>query len=223
MSTTLRSPLAYGTLVSFAVLILSACSASTEPSAGSSKAPPSSAPAQSSAPEPAQSSAPVTESANAPAFPAKNAVPRCHVADLRAGNYDPYTGKGTMGKDGVIVKLTNTSDHTCAIEGYGGYGLLDEQGRTIPTEVGRGPSWFAPDPGRHLITLTKGESAYSALSWGIMGPDGDGTCDKFSPTLQVTPPDERDFLTAPLAGVVCRGDAVDNIHGTAYAAQPPAY
>lgn len=221
MSTTLRSPLAYGTLLSFAVLILSACSASTEPSAGSSKAPPSSAPPQSSAPEP--SPAPVTELANAPASPAKNAVPRCHVADLRASNYDPYTGKGTMGKDGVIVKLTNSSDHTCTIEGYGGYGLLDAQGHPIPTKIIRGPTWLAPDPGRHPITLRKGESAYSALDWGIMGPDGDGTCDKFSPTLQITPPDERDFLTAPLAGVVCRGDAVENIHGTAYAAQPPAY
>lgn len=123
---------------------------------------------------------------------------------------------------GVVVKLTNSGDRTCTVEGYGGYGLLDERGRPIPTEVGRGPTYFADDPGPSVVTLKPGESAYSSVAWTIQGPAGDGACDKMSPTLQVTPPDERDYLTTPLAGSVCRGMPSQGIHGTAYAARRPS-
>jgi hypothetical protein len=55
-----------------------------------------------------------------------------------------------------------------------------------------------------------------------MGPQGDGICDKIKPTLQVTPPDEEDFLTTPLAAHVCRTQGSTSMSGSAYSSQPPA-
>lgn len=145
---------------------------------------------------------------------------RCRVADLSAATDNPYKAGG-MGNAGVIVTLTNTGGRTCTIEGYGGFGLLDEQNQPMATTVDRGPTYFAEDPGRRPVTLAPGGSAYAALGWGIMGPEGDGDCDKVSPTLIVTPPDEEKYLTTALASPVCAGTPVA-ISGTAYAATRPS-
>lgn len=192
MSTTLRS-----TLLPLAAVALAACSVQAVPVAADNEEPVTSTTAQ----PPEQDG-------------------RCHVADLQAVTDNPYKAGG-MGHAGVVVTLTNTSDRTCTIEGYGGFGLLDAQDQPMEANVSRGPTYFTDDPGRSPVTLAPGGSAYAALGWGIMGPDGDGTCDKVRPTLIVTPPDEEEYLTTELAAPVCAGAPVA-LSGTAYSATRPS-
>lgn len=205
---TLRSPLARGALLPLAAAALAACSAQAEPRAADRGTEPTTAPI-------GQQPASQPQTGQQPAQ-----IERCHVADLQAATNNPYKAGG-MGNAGVVVTLTNTSGRTCTVQGYGGFGLLDEQDQTIATNVNRGPTYFADDPGRQAVTLAPGGSAYAALGWGIMGPDGDGNCDKVRPTLIVTPPDEEDYLTTALASPVCAGTPVA-ISGTAYAATRPS-
>lgn len=85
------------------------------------------------------------------------------MADLKAETYNPFKAAG--GHAGVVVTLTNVSENVCTIEGYSGFGVLDEQGQPVPIEVERGGSWFGDDPGRSLVTLNPGGSAYALLAW----------------------------------------------------------
>ena len=57
------------------------------------------------------------------------------------------------------------------------------------------------DPGRHMIVLKAGQSAYANMS-GTDVPHGNGHCRSYA-WLEVTPPDERTHRTIRFGGTAC--------------------
>jgi len=152
----------------------------------SSSAPSSSAPS-SSAPS---SVAPSTPSSGAPssAAPTPAGQGRCHTSELtfRLGASDAGAGQRLQ-----VVVITNTGGRSCTLFGYAGLQLVDGSRKFLPTTVTRG-NGNAADPGAKLVTLAAGGTASFAMSFSscVNGPAG---CSS-STYLEVTPPDERDYL-----------------------------
>ncbi|GAA2338007.1 DUF4232 domain-containing protein [Saccharopolyspora halophila] len=134
---------------------------------------------------------------------------RCHTSMLSGsmGRVEPGAGQRY-----AELTLTNSSNETCDIYGYGGLRLVDEAGNPLPTNLTR-----SPNPGPTLIELSPGESASATLHWTAVPHEGeptDGPCQPTPATAQITPPDETDWLPVDwTGGPVCgRGD----IEGSAY-------
>jgi len=131
---------------------------------------------------------------------ASRTVNRCHTSQLRA-----TAGQGGMGLGNVmkVLRLTNVSDAPCRLYGYPGLQLLDNNHRTMPTQVSRGDTYFRPDPGAGRVTLGPGETASFVAAWGHV-PPGPELCPA-SGFVRLTPPDETDYLTIPVAMDACNG------------------
>lgn len=130
---------------------------------------------------------------------------RCHTADL---SVDLRPQGAAAGNIYALLVFTNTSDHTCAVYGYGGVQLLDDHRKEIVTTLERNAQ-HTPS----LVTLRSGGIASSLLHWGDV-PAGDeptdGPCEPRATYLLVTPPDETDPLTIDWpGGPVCQRGRFD--------------
>ena len=93
---------------------------------------------------------------------AVSSVPRCNPRDLSASLHGAEVGRGYH--VGFILTLTNTGQRSCTLYGYPGLGLQDQNHHTVPSHTFWGPTWFDPDPGRRLIVLSPGETAWRTRS-----------------------------------------------------------
>lgn len=126
---------------------------------------------------------PATAAPTAPA--AGISVPRCHQNDLAAGLYGHESGAyDGRGQGGFILTLTNISAAACSLYGYPGLGLQDAGHHVLASRTHWGPTFFAPDPGRHLIVLSPGETASASI--GFVYADGHHAA--HATYLEVTPP-----------------------------------
>lgn len=99
---------------------------------------------------------------------AQAATPRCGNADLAASFRSTDAGAGH--RFGVL-KLTNTSGHTCTVRGYGG---LSYVGHGDGTQVGASAT---RDPGSvTTVVLRPGRSAVSEVDEAVAADYSAGTC-----------------------------------------------
>lgn len=84
--------------------------------------------------------------------------------------------------------LTNTSDTTCTLYGYGGMQLYDDEGGKVPTRMVRDRR-----ESPRTLSARPGAKVRSALRWSTVSHEGDrsdGPCQPEAATARVTPPDE---------------------------------
>jgi len=122
------------------------------------------------------------------------------TADVLTGTIQPQNG--SAGNRVAVLVVTNKSDKTCTLWGYGGVELMDTAKNTIPTVADRNL-----DPKPALVTLAPGFTAAKNLHWGVL-PIGDeptdGPCQAASTGIRVLPPDETArFEVAFEFGSVC--------------------
>ncbi|MFF4840849.1 DUF4232 domain-containing protein [Streptomyces collinus] len=129
-------------------------------------------------------------------------TPTCSVSALTAS-----FGKGLAGgmnHQGVILKLKNTSAHTCLLRGYPGLGLENAAHRTLHSTTHWGDTWYAKSPAKSTLTLRKGQSAEAVISWTHANT---GTPDAVHAAyLQVTPPAATSHKTLKFPQWVDHGD-----------------
>ena len=106
-----------------------------------------------------------------PATPAAGAAaPRCLPTNLAAGLYGYESGRyDGQGQGGFILTLTNKSGGACSLKGYPGLGLQNARHHEVRSRTHWGPTYFAADPGRHLIVLSPGETASASIGFVYAG------------------------------------------------------
>ena len=102
---------------------------------------------------------------------------------------------------GVTLQLTNSSRHTCALDGYPGLRLLNSRRQVLHTVTHWGSTWYADDPGRKLVDLAPGQVAQTGLGWPHTGSSAVSVS-----YLEVTPPDSATYLTISFRQRVDGGD-----------------
>lgn len=143
-----------------------------------------------------------TSSAPAPGAQDRAAsAPACGTATLKARL---TLGGAAAGNRFATLVLTNTGSAPCHTYGYAGLKLTG--GGDPPTKAVRSTEVGKP----RRITLKPGKSAWSRLQWGNVPGPGDhqnGDCQPTATSLWITPPDQRDHLTAkwPFGPVCERG------------------
>ncbi|MFJ6636907.1 DUF4232 domain-containing protein [Streptomyces sp. NPDC091376] len=110
-------------------------------------------------------------------------TPTCHEADLTITLEEVDGPQAGMSHSGKYLRMTNTSDGTCAVRGYPGLGLQSATGDRVHADVVRGSTYFAPDPGVKSVRLSPNESAWADLEWTQTGAD-----EVAAKYLLVTPP-----------------------------------
>lgn len=116
-------------------------------------------------------------------------APRCDTSGLRV-TVQNAPGQAGMSHDGVFLRFTNTSGHTCLLRGYPGLGLQDSAHKTLKSDVTWGSTYFDPTPGVRTLTLKPGADAWADLSWATAYPQI-----THSSYLVVTPPNARTYKT----------------------------
>jgi hypothetical protein len=193
-------------LVGPAVLALAACGSSDNKSnAAASTLPTSSAPTATS------TAAPTVTVTVTP-----TGLPRCHTSQLAASI--PNAGGGAAGHIVGYVEFTNTGGVTCRMYGYPGLGLLDSSGHAIPITVTRGGGQGQETTATpSSLTLAPNAAAHAEYNYTDV-PTGSQTTCPAAAKLQVTPPDETDFLLVTAQLAPCGGE----IHvGPVIAGAPP--
>ncbi|MFI8850908.1 DUF4232 domain-containing protein [Streptomyces sp. NPDC053499] len=128
-------------------------------------------------------------------------TPTCTTSGLTA-SFGQKLGGG-MSHEGVVLKLKNTSGHTCALRGYPGLGLEDSKHRTLGSSVHWGDTWYAKDPGKKTLTLKKNQSAEAVIAWTHANAGTSGA--RHATYLQVTPPANTAHKTLKLPTWVDHG------------------
>lgn len=127
------------------------------------------------------------------------AASACGTATLRARL---SLGGAAAGNRYAVLVLTNTGPVPCRTYGYPGLKLTGAG--DPPTKAVRVTETGSPV---HL-TLKPGASAWTRLHWGAAPGAGDhqtGACQPTATHLWITPPDQRDHLTAKWSyGPVCQ-------------------
>ncbi|HEY0447782.1 DUF4232 domain-containing protein [Actinophytocola sp.] len=108
--------------------------------------------------------------------------------------------------------VTNKTDATCTLYGYGGLQFIDANGKPTPTDLTR-----TLDPKPTLVTLKPGDTAAKKLHWGVV-PSGNepvnGPCEPPSAGARVIPPDDTQaFIVTYAFGSVC---GHGHVEGSAY-------
>ncbi|MEV4443726.1 DUF4232 domain-containing protein, partial [Streptomyces sp. NPDC049577] len=139
--------------------------------------------------------------AAAPAAPAPG-VATCQASGLSAALVDKAPGHQTgMSHEGILLTLTNTTTHPCALRGYPGLQLEDARHQPVETHTTWGSTYFVRDPGRHTVVLDPGRSAEAAMSWA----HADAPRMVNAGYLRITPPASRDHLTVAFPKTVTNG------------------
>lgn len=121
--------------------------------------------------------------------------PRIEMRDSAAGRRHAW------------LVLTNTSETTCTVFGYGGMQLYDDEREPVPTDLVRDRTRTP-----QTLRVAPDESVRSALRWSAVPRDGDranGTCQPVASFARVTPPDEtRNIDMRWSYGPVCAGGRI---------------
>lgn len=147
---------------------------------------------------PAQTPATSGTSATVPAGSA--AVAACTPSDLRVSLDGSASDSASHGA-GLTLALTNSSRHTCALDGYPGLRLLNSRHQVLHTVTHWGSIWYADDPGRKLVDLAPGQAAQTGLGWTHVGSSA-----VRASYLEVTPPGSATYLTISFKQRVDGGD-----------------
>lgn len=135
------------------------------------------------------------------------AVTTCQVEQLAATLSEGDAGAGQRYANLVF---TNNGSRACTMFGYIGLGLLTNNGTAmLPTDVVRNTGVTKAE-----ITLAPGGGqAFTTLHWGVIGGAGEAQDVQCQPTpdkVQITPPNEGDFLVQPWTlGFVCEMGRID--------------
>jgi hypothetical protein len=121
---------------------------------------------------------------------------RCHTAGLSVSFVE---SEGAAGHIFDTFDLTNTTSAPCSMFGFVGAQMLDAAGHELPTRVVRNGGFYATRPGPTTFVLQPGEAALFQMEWSDV-PTGDETACPAAASLEVTPPDEFDFLVLPVSG-----------------------
>jgi hypothetical protein len=90
-------------------------------------------------------------------------APRCTSSQLTFSEFgDPV---GLTGNSGGIFSFTNNSETICTLEGYPTFKAYSLSGSTVPQRVRDGSDYMYSDPGKHVVSLGRGNSAYFAVGW----------------------------------------------------------
>lgn len=136
---------------------------------------------------------------------------RCHTSMLRARLTPNSQGNGHVEYN---LWLDNVSGQTCTIYGYAGMQLVGAEGVQLPTNLERTPNGgFVPPAAPTLVTVPPGEGVVAQFSYSFdPGPGEPATsCEPMPDHILITPPDERDPLTAQWddnAGPACQQGAM---------------
>lgn len=125
----------------------------------------------------------------------------CRTSGLRAELTSTDPDQVGMSHRGKLIRLTNTSDRTCALRGYPGLELEDAGHRPLGADTRWGSTYFVQDPGKQTLFLQPGQSAEADLVWGV----ADGTRVLHASYLEITPPASTDHLTVPFEERVTNG------------------
>lgn len=146
-------------------------------------------PGQKAKPAPAPASKTGQKAKPAPA--PGTSVPTCGVSDLSASFGKKLAGG--MNHQGVVLKLKNTSGHTCNVRGYPGLGLENAKHKALKSTTHWGNTWYATNPGKKTLALKSGSSAEAVISWSHANANTSGA--KHASYLQVTPPASKAHKT----------------------------
>ncbi|WP_405776222.1 DUF4232 domain-containing protein [Streptomyces sp. NBC_00859] len=111
---------------------------------------------------------------------------------------------GGMNHQGVVLKLKNTSGHTCDLRGYPGLGLQDSGHHTLASSAHWGSTWYAKGPAKQTLTLKNGQSAESVIAWTHANTGTSGA--RHAAYLVVTPPAATTHKTLKFPQWVDNGD-----------------
>ena len=139
-----------------------------------------------------------------------SAVRPCGDSDVQVSQKD---GEGAAGHLSLLLVFTNVSGHACALQGYPGASLLDQDGndlldatRTL-TGYSGGAAGLSASP---KVVLHANGTASAVVEWSDVptGSGANGGCAVPDPaSLAVTPPNTRSTSTIALAAKteVCAG------------------
>jgi hypothetical protein len=197
-----RTRVAAGLVIGLAA-VLSACGNQPEESTGDSQPPTETVTVTQPASPTTEPSSSSTESA-----PTDQGT-KCTAQNL-AGTVQPLDA--AAGNRYAELVVTNKTDATCTLYGYGGLEFVDGNGKPTPTDLTR-----QPDPGPTLVTLAPGQTAAKKLHWGVVATGNEpatGPCQPPSAGARVIPPDDTQaFIVTFDFGSVCAGGHVE---GSAY-------
>jgi uncharacterized protein DUF4232 len=114
---------------------------------------------------------------------------RCHTGDLKATVGPNHPGAG---QENYALVLTNTSGSTCTVYGYPGAAFVNSKGQNVSINPHREGGT------KQKITLSPGESAWSALSYS--NPQMTGVATVQPDAILITPPDEKQSLKVAWKG-----------------------
>ena len=102
-----------------------------------------------------------------------------------------------------MLALTNHSARTCTLSGYVGLQLVDANRRFLPTTVQRTSSPHFRDPGPTSISLAPGQLAQAGVGYSTTPTGNEPWATQCPPvsSLEVTPPDETDYLFIDAHGI----------------------
>jgi hypothetical protein len=127
---------------------------------------------------------------------------RCHTSQLTAAFGDQGGAAGTILG---YIRLSNTGGVTCTLYGYIGMGLLDSAKHPLPSTVVRGGGMGSEKQlPKTLVTLAPGQVAHVQYSFSDV-PSGTATSCPASTYVQITPPDETDYLLVTEHLAPCQG------------------
>jgi hypothetical protein len=87
----------------------------------------------------------------------------CKSSQLTFSEFGDPTG--LVGNSGGIFSFTNNSNTTCTLEGYPTFEAYSLSGQTVPQSAKDGGNYMYTDPGKQLVNLSTGNSAYFAVGW----------------------------------------------------------
>ena len=221
-------PVTLGASVLLAALTLAACGNSTGTGTGTVAASgPTDSSASSTGSDLTASSSPPTSSGTTAAATATGSVgaaapgattaARAGIAQCGTAGLSVALGRSdaAMSHAARVVVLTNTSGRTCAMEGYGGYGLYVQGSSTLVQNVTRGAGYFGNDPGPTRLLLKPGGHAYAMIGWTT--PTAGTSCVQ-AVRLAVTPPNQTVSLKVAFSAGVCSNG---HLNSTAWSARSP--
>ncbi|MFC7575064.1 DUF4232 domain-containing protein [Klenkia terrae] len=98
---------------------------------------------------------------------------RCHTSELTGSLAQ---GDAAAGNRYATLTLTNTGGEVCTVYGYGGIGLVAQDGSAAPTQQVR------VDPAPRTVTLQPGQAVASTLHWTVVATGSEPTTGDCEPT-----------------------------------------
>jgi hypothetical protein len=173
--------------LSAVAVAVSGCSARTTASPPAAPAAPTTAAPATTAPRTAPPAAP----------PSQPVACRSAQLQLRTGRTE-----GATGHRYVTYGLRNRSGAACTMFGYPGVQLLDADGRALRTVLRHGE--LGTGPARRVL-LRPGGWGFFVVEEGVIPYDTDPQPCPAAASIAVTPPQQRQALTAPTALAPCGG------------------